>query len=182
MGALAGSGQYPGLASHRGPRGAEPLGGQRLDGHKVGWGPWKSRGFSAGRVGGQPSPPEEQVGAVSGQGKGWAVPESLWGPGSMARPSRTPAAPGEPRVPAPQSQRSQVGQGKLLVRPGQGLWPGIGHTAGVDQVTGRPEVGRRPPPPRAASQRVGLAERAGLSGVFLHEGHGMGAQTPSTLL
>lgn len=90
-------------------------------------------------------------------------------------PFRTLAVPGECRVRGPQSQRAQMGQGKLLVRPGQRMWLGIAHMVGVDQVTGRPERGRRPPCPRAASRHAGLAEQAGLSGAFPHERDGMRA-------
>lgn len=75
-----------------------------------------------------------------------------------------------------------MGQGKLLVHPGQRTWLGLAPMAGVAQVTGCPEMGRRPPRPRAASQRAGLAEQVGLSGAFPHERDGMGAQAPSTLL
>lgn len=118
----------------------------------------------------------------------------LQGTGSLASTQgqwdtliHTLAALGQRRALGPQSQRSQMGHGELLVCPRQRTWPGIAHMTGVDQDTGPLEMGRWPPPHKAASQCVGLALQAGVTGMFLHQRDRMGSVSalpcvPSTLL
>lgn len=71
-----------------------------------------------------------------GQQGAWPVRE-----GQGDTPSCALAAPGEHRALGPQSQRSQMGQGKLSVRPRRRTWLGIAHMEGVNQVPGHPEMG-----------------------------------------